>query len=284
MPVYWLNGPKLADDYADFYDGTWTNKSSAKYEDGTNASTATGGNNTATFVCTGSNNDGTTYLNNNNIAFGLGGNGSGTGQCRAARLSAQNQTLSNRNFPVTNDFHYLALSGVFEVGSDTANEVDNIAITSSPGSSGDYVAGDELEFTVTFSEAVTVTGAPKLRFTIRGTSGEDETRQANYVATDSTATQLAFAYTVTGTDYDHDGIGWPANPIDLNGGTITTDSTSSAADLASSSVASNQAHNIHVRPDMESPRITSNPAAAANGYVTGETIRVAVTWTRRSGR
>ena len=23
VPVYWLNGPKVADDYADFYDGTW---------------------------------------------------------------------------------------------------------------------------------------------------------------------------------------------------------------------------------------------------------------------
>ena len=140
------------------------------------------------------------------------------------------------------------------------------------------MAGDELEFTVTFSEAVTVTGAPKLRFTIRGTSGANETRQAGYVAAHSTATELAFAYTVTGTDYDHDGVGWPANPLDLNGGTITTDSTSSDVDLASAGVGSVQAHKIHVKPDRESPRIVSSPTAAANGYVTGETIRASVTW------
>ena len=40
VPIYWLNGSKLADDYDDFYDGTWSNKSSARYEDGTSADTA----------------------------------------------------------------------------------------------------------------------------------------------------------------------------------------------------------------------------------------------------
>ena len=26
VPIYWLNGARVADDYADFYDGTWENE------------------------------------------------------------------------------------------------------------------------------------------------------------------------------------------------------------------------------------------------------------------
>ena len=38
VPIYWLNGPKIADDYADFYDGSWDNESNAsdRDEDGEN--------------------------------------------------------------------------------------------------------------------------------------------------------------------------------------------------------------------------------------------------------
>ena len=35
VPVYWLNGPKVADNYADFYDGSWDDKDGATLEDGT---------------------------------------------------------------------------------------------------------------------------------------------------------------------------------------------------------------------------------------------------------
>ena len=34
VPIYWLNGAKVADDNADFYDSTWTNKANAKNETG----------------------------------------------------------------------------------------------------------------------------------------------------------------------------------------------------------------------------------------------------------
>ena len=39
VPIYWLNGPKIADDYADFYDGSWDNESNAsdRDEDGVNS-------------------------------------------------------------------------------------------------------------------------------------------------------------------------------------------------------------------------------------------------------
>ena len=46
------------------------------------------------------------------------------------------------------------------------------------------------------------------------------TRHANYSATGSTATELVFAYPVTATDKDEDGISIVANALELNGGAI----------------------------------------------------------------
>ena len=36
VPIYWLNGNKIADDYADFYDGSWDDEANGKNESGTN--------------------------------------------------------------------------------------------------------------------------------------------------------------------------------------------------------------------------------------------------------
>ena len=37
MPIYWLNGAKAADQYEDFYDGSWDDEANDKNESGTNA-------------------------------------------------------------------------------------------------------------------------------------------------------------------------------------------------------------------------------------------------------
>ena len=57
VPIYWLiDGPKVADNYADFYDGTWDDKDGATLEDGTSLSSGR----KDQFICTGTNDDGTT--------------------------------------------------------------------------------------------------------------------------------------------------------------------------------------------------------------------------------
>ena len=38
VPIYWLNGNKVANNYADFYDGSWDNEANAKDESGNNRS------------------------------------------------------------------------------------------------------------------------------------------------------------------------------------------------------------------------------------------------------
>ena len=80
----------------------------------------------------------------------------------------------------------------------------SLEVTSAPtkGTDSDtYGLGDVITFEVKFSEAVTITGAPRLRFKISGT-GDD---YAPYLSGSGTNT-LVFAYTVLATDADDNGI------------------------------------------------------------------------------
>ncbi|AMJ41296.1 Listeria/Bacterioides repeat-containing protein [[Clostridium] propionicum DSM 1682] len=77
---------------------------------------------------------------------------------------------------------------------------------------GTYSAGNNLEFTVNFSENVNVTGTPALSLTVGS-----QTRLADY-ASGSGTSALLFCYTVKGDDSDSDGIS--VGSLNLNGGTI----------------------------------------------------------------
>ncbi|MCY3689285.1 MAG: putative Ig domain-containing protein, partial [Gammaproteobacteria bacterium] len=99
--IYWLNGAKAADNYADFYDGNWDsvatrNESGARITD-------------SLYVWTGSNNDGTKH----GQAIG------GSGHIRVGRLAG---SISNGVSPLSqtvrnapNSFPFYALSPVFTV-------------------------------------------------------------------------------------------------------------------------------------------------------------------------
>ena len=58
VPIYWLNGAKVADDYADFYDGSWDNEANPKNQSGTNRNLT----NPANQPFTGCDHDGTRIL------------------------------------------------------------------------------------------------------------------------------------------------------------------------------------------------------------------------------
>ena len=108
-------------------------------------------------------------------------------------------------------------------GSATVTIVDNtpdtldlssVKVTSTP-TAGYYGATDTIEFTVTFTGNMTVTGAPQFAFGLGGT-----THQVAY-ASGSGSEELVFSHTVVATDGDdHDGISWAANALSLNGGAI----------------------------------------------------------------
>ena len=101
--------------------------------------------------------------------------------------------------------------------------ITSVAVTSTPSlmsggstTADTYGAGEDIEFTVTFSEAVMVTGDPQFGFNLSGR------RTADYDADESNSTQVVFVYIVQPGDTDNDGI-WFGNH-DTDNPTLRLDS------------------------------------------------------------
>ncbi len=121
----------------------------------------------------------------------------------------------------------------------SAPYVSSLEISSSPAARRTYAGGEVIELRVTFSESVTVTGAPRLLLTFESTGPYE--RAAPYVSGSGT-TVLVFKYTVaegldrffvwalrllgrwreelTVGDEDPDGLSIAVDALDLNDGTI----------------------------------------------------------------
>ena len=96
-----------------------------------------------------------------------------------------------------------------------------VAVTSTPlltasgsTSADTYGVGETIEFSVSFTRPVTVTGTPTFSFDLAGT-----TKTASYQEGSGTG-ELVFAYLVVPGDTDRDGIAWAADALALAGGTI----------------------------------------------------------------
>ena len=82
-----------------------------------------------------------------------------------------------------------------------------VAVTSTPTSLADtYGFGETIVITVTASEAVEVEGDPEFEFSLNNPGGAANDVPATYDRTRSSATAMAFAYTVQAGDMDSDGI------------------------------------------------------------------------------
>ena len=267
VPIYWLNGAKVADDYADFYDGSWSNANAARLEDGTLISQ----NRRDQPICTGTNNDGTT------TSMPLGND-----PCTATTIGSSS-TLSGTTHSSTSEGlpRYLALSGVFRVDEDavapTIPAVESVAITSYAGSDREYAKDDVIEVTVTFSEAVAVTGTPKIKVKAHADRGA---KNADYAEAGNTASELVFKYTVRAADYNYDGINVPKNGLGLSGGTIKNQAGDTNADLAHARTAPNSLHRVHIKPTVSSVTVASTPSYATS-YATGDTIQIDLTFNRK---
>lgn len=104
--------------------------------------------------------------------------------------------------------------------------VTTIAVSLGAGDDG---RGDVVGVGVAFSEAVTVTGSPRLRVDFSAAAGDE--RWARYRSGSGTAT-LTFAYALTQHDDSDAAIAVPADTLELGGGTIRSAATSADADLA----------------------------------------------------
>jgi len=150
-----------------------------------------------------------------------------------------------------------------------AKKVDGIRSTitgMTASANGTYIAGQNIDFTTIFSEAVSVDSSVRLVVTVGVT-----TRYATYFSGNGTSS-VVFRYTVQAGDSDTDGIAL-VSAIDLNGGALTD-------------VPGNTQTNLLFTPPTltgvlvggVSPTITNITAPASKTYIIGEAINFTVTF------
>ncbi len=124
----------------------------------------------------------------------------------------------------------------------TANtaSVTGVTVTSDAGDDDTYARDDVIQVTVTFSEAVDVTGTPQIAIDMD--PAEWGTKQAAYESGSGTAS-LVFAHTVVEPNISTQGIAVLANTLALNGGTIQS-AADVDADLSHTGLAHNASHKV----------------------------------------
>lgn len=114
---------------------------------------------------------------------------------------------------------------------------------------GTAASAATLDFTLTMSKPVTVTGTPRIAIDVGGV-----TRYAVYSAGSGTST-LTFSYVVQASDFDGNGIAL-VSPLDLNGGSLTDAAGNVATDLS------------FTPPDASGIRIQTYTAAFTSSTIT----------------
>jgi hypothetical protein len=165
------------------------------------------------------------------------GSGGGAGGWRNTSTDAQRAGAAGANGIV-----------VFTFTKATAASISSIAITSSAGADRTYSLGAAINLTVTFSEAVTVTGTPLVP--IVGLSS----RNLSY-SSGSGSSALVFVYTVQSTDLNLTGISITANSLTLNSGTFT-DTGGLAPTITHSAISTSSNHLV----DGIAPTISTSAA------------------------
>ena len=141
--------------------------------------------------------------------------------------------------------------------------IDSIAFSSSPATGTTYDTGESVSATVTFDEAVDVTGTPQLTINMGGSD-----KVLDYSSGTGSAALVFSGYTVAFGDTDADGLSIAANKLDVNGGTIkaTTDENPDA-DLTHGAVAASSSHKVDGAtappPRRSIPSRSTTPARTA---------------------
>lgn len=164
------------------------------------------------------------------------------------------------------------------LGNNKAIVVDGVAPTvssvSSSSSDGTYKAGDSVAVTVTFNEAVTVTGAPQLTLETGTTD-----RNASYSSGTGTTT-LTFNYTVVAGDSSADLDYVTTSSLTLNGGTIQDSAENNATlTLASPGSANSLGNAKAIIIDTIAPTVSSVSSSTSDGsYKEGDLLDINVTF------
>ena len=257
VPIYWLNGNRIADDYADFYDGAWDDETNRKNEHGRAEVDAK--------VWTGSGNDGTEAMSSG-VSHALG-----SAEAAVSNLNGSGSTLWGES--LRNDTHNLPFYGLSQVLMAPVPRVTAMRVASRPASDDTYRFGETVAVEATFGEKVTVRGTPRIALQVGGRAAA-----ARYASGSGTAT-LRFEYALRAGDHDSDGFDIAmdadrAGPFRLDGSTIRAVSDNADADLARSTSLAGANRLVDARRlRAQSVSIVSSPASG-DTYGVGETITV----------
>ena len=150
-------------------------------------------------------------------------------------------------------------------GSGGPPTVSDVVIVSDPGDDATYGLGDTIRVTATFSEAVNVTGTPRLKIDMDPADWGE--KWAAYKSGNGT-TALVFEHEVVEPNYSPQGIKVVANSLSANGGTIASVSSGTAADLAHAVRGHNPGHKVDWRPTISVADATAREGTDANAAFT----------------
>ena len=149
VPIYWLNGAKVANNYADFYDANWSNEANPKNESGEGFTVSAEN----LIIYTGSNDIGQGSNNNE-----LGQSYATYGRLDHQRTGFADNPLNSGNQDSSMQGNFYALSPVFTVTS--APVITDVSVTSRPpDGTNTFKRGERIEISVTFNRAVEVQNA-----------------------------------------------------------------------------------------------------------------------------
>ena len=176
--------------------------------------------------------------------------------------------------------------GVGSSGGPAAT-VTGVSVVSDPGADDTYGLDDTIRVRATFTEAVEVTGTPRLKIKMDPGYGEKWAAYADGGGTSS----LAFTYKVVEPNLSTAGIAVLENTLELNGGRIRTAGGGADAALAHAGLAHDTDHQVDWRvasdtqgaggtvgtpaPRVSGVTIASDPGAD-DTYRLGDTIQVRV--------
>ena len=165
--------------------------------------------------------------------------------------------------------------------------VTDVDVTSMPASGDTYGTGEMIRFTVTFDQAVTVTGTPEFEFCLGSSStmscdvgSSPPARRRAALSSGSGTTMLVFSYTVVAGDMDDNGI-WIGNQdrtIKLDGADAIQGTVSGLdAVLTHLEVGPKRSHKVKGNtPATGAPTITGTPTTTGTAQV-GQTLTAVTT-------
>ena len=156
--------------------------------------------------------------------------------------------------------------------------VTGVAVTSTPGANNTYARGETIRVTLTFGEAVDVTGTPRLKIDMDPADWGQ--KWAGYESGSGTAS-LTFSHLVVQPNISTQGIAVLANTLELNGGTIRSAASNMDANLAHTGLAHDSNHKVDWQSEAPEPSPASEPPAKPAGLTataTAGSLEVAVDW------